>query len=150
VTATKSDFRGALAPGSVVVVRDEEWLVQSTEETADGPLIHVQGLGELVRDTTATFYARLDEVQPLDPAAATVVADESPRYRTSRLWLESTFRKTAIPLADKSLSVATKGLADQLGYQQSAVRPRAGPGETCGPASSLRTQSAWGRRSRSG
>ncbi|MDN5748720.1 MAG: DEAD/DEAH box helicase, partial [Pseudonocardia sp.] len=112
----------ALAPGSVVVVRDEDWFVQSTEQTADGLLVHVRGLTELVRDTTASFYARLDEIVPLDPAEATVVADVSPQYRTSRLWLESTFRKTPIPLGDRSLTVATQGLADALSYQQTAVR----------------------------
>jgi superfamily II DNA or RNA helicase len=127
VTATTPDVRGALSPGSVVVVRDEEWLVRATEETTDGTLIHVQGLGELVRDTTASFYTRLDTVTPLEPAEARVVADASPRYRTARLWLESTFRKTAVPLGERSLPVATRGLADPLSYQQSAVRKALDP-----------------------
>ncbi|MFF0372306.1 helicase-related protein [Micromonospora sp. NPDC005087] len=121
MTATKPDVRGAFAPGSVVVVRDEEWLVCATEETADGTLVHAQGLSELVRDTRASFYEQLDRVTPLEPAQARVVADSSPRYRTTRLWLESTFRKTAVPLGERSLSVATRGLADALSYQQSAV-----------------------------
>ncbi|WP_088995797.1 SNF2-related protein [Micromonospora echinaurantiaca] len=121
------DVREALAPGSVVVVRDEEWLVLSTEETADGTVVHVQGLGELVRDTSASFYTRLDEVKPLDPAQAKVVADSSPRYRTARLWLESTIRKTAVPVGERSLSVAARGLADALSYQQSAVRKALDP-----------------------
>ena len=64
MTAVKPPVRAALAPGSVVVVRDEEWLVRATEETADGTLVHVQGLGELVRDTSASFYTRLDDVVP--------------------------------------------------------------------------------------
>ncbi len=106
----------------MVVVRDEDWFVQSTEQTADGLLVHVRGLTELVRDTTASFYASLDSIEPLDPAQARVVADASPHYRTARLWVESTFRKTPIPLGDRSLTVATQGLADALSYQQSAVR----------------------------
>lgn len=36
----------SVAPGSVVVVRDEEWLVESIDQTLDGPLLHVQGLSE--------------------------------------------------------------------------------------------------------
>ena len=104
MTATKNDVRGALAPGSVVVIRDEEWLVRATEETADGTLVHVQGLSELVRDTSASFYTALDDVTALDPALAKVVADGSPRYRTARLWLESTVRKTAVPLGERSLT----------------------------------------------
>jgi superfamily II DNA or RNA helicase len=116
-----------LAPGSVVVVRGEEWLIQATEETADGTLIHVHGLGELVRDTTASFYTALDHVVPLDPSQARVVPDDSPRYRTARLWLESTVRKTAVPLGERGLSVATRGLADPLSYQQSAARKALDP-----------------------
>jgi hypothetical protein len=58
------------------------------------------GLSELVRDTTASFYDTLDDIEALDPAAATVVADDSPRYRSARLWLESTYRKTAVPIGD--------------------------------------------------
>lgn len=112
----------AIAPGSVVVVRDEEWLVRETEETADGLLVHVQGLTELVRDTRACFYRSLDDIRPLDPAAAQVVADDSPRYRRSRVWLESMFRRTPLPLADPTLTVSTRALADPLAYQRTAVR----------------------------
>lgn len=125
--ATSEPSERAIAPGSVVVVRDEEWLVRATEETADGLLIRVQGLGELVRDTEATFYTSLDDVHPLDPAQARVVPDVSSNYRTSRLWLESTIRKTAVPLADPSLTVSTRALADALSYQQSAVRKALDP-----------------------
>ena len=121
MTVSKVDDHVALAPGSVVVVRDEEWLVRATEETTDGTLVHVQGLSELVRDTNASFYRRLDDVKSLEPARATVVADDSSQYRRARLWLESTIRKTAVPLGERSLHVATRGLADALGYQQSAV-----------------------------
>ncbi|GGN18729.1 hypothetical protein FHR83_004039 [Actinoplanes campanulatus] len=115
------------APGSVVFVRDEEWLVQAVEETADGQLVHVRGLSELVRDTTASFFARLDTIEPLDPAAADVVADDSPQYRKARLWVESTFRKTAVPLGDRSLTVATQALARPLSYQQTAVKKALDP-----------------------
>lgn len=125
--ATNSEARVALAPGSIVVVRDEEWLVLAAEETADGTLVHVRGLGELVRDTSASFYTSLDDVVPLEPASACVVADDSPHYRTARLWLESTIRRTPLPLGDRSLSVATQGLADALSYQQSAVRKALDP-----------------------
>ncbi|SDD20545.1 Type III restriction enzyme, res subunit [Sanguibacter gelidistatuariae] len=116
-----------IAPGSVVVVRDEEWLVRSTEETSDGLLVTAQGLGELVRDTEATFYAALDKIVPLDPAAGVVIADSSPQHRTARLWLESTIRKTAVPLGDQSLTVSARALADPLSYQQSAVRKALDP-----------------------
>ena len=106
-----------IAPGSVVIVRDEEWLVTSVEQTTDGRLLRCQGLSELVRDTTASFYETLDHVETLDPAAAAVIPDDSPRYRRSRLWLEATLRKTAVPLDGAALTVSTDMLADSLGYQ---------------------------------
>lgn len=41
-----------VAPGSIVQVRDEEWLVTSVDATADGQLLHVTGTSELVQGTT--------------------------------------------------------------------------------------------------
>lgn len=116
-----------VAPGSVVVVRDEEWLVTGVEQTRDGWLVRVQGLSELVRDSTAAFYSGLDDIEVLDPALASVVADDSHYYRRSRLWLESTLRKTAVPLDGESLTVATQMLADPLDYQLDAVRKALAP-----------------------
>ena len=111
-----------VAPGSIVVVRDEEWLVTGVEHTNDGQLLRCQGLTELVRDTTASFYEGLDDIEVLDPAQASVVADDSPHYRRARLWLDATLRKTAAPLDGAALTVSTGMLADPLGYQLAAVR----------------------------
>ena len=95
-----------VAPGSVVQVRDEEWLVSTVEQTDDGQLLTVQGLSDLVRGTTAKFYEHLDNIIPLDPHDATPVADASPHYRDARLWLEATLRKTPIPLGEPTLADA--------------------------------------------
>ncbi|HEX3678455.1 MAG TPA: DEAD/DEAH box helicase, partial [Galbitalea sp.] len=111
----------------MVIVRDEEWLVTRVEQTADARLLRCQGLSELVRDVTATFYEGIDRIETLDPAAAVVIADDSPRYRRSRLWLESTLRKTAVPLNGAALTVSGDMLADPLSYQQVAVRKALDP-----------------------
>ncbi|SOC50281.1 SNF2 family N-terminal domain-containing protein [Blastococcus aggregatus] len=123
--SSAEDFLGA--PGSVVEVRDEQWLITGVERDGDGWLVDVQGLTELVRDTTATFATVLDEVKVVDPADATVVADDSSGYRRTRLWLEAMLRKSPVPLTDPNLTVATQGLADALGYQQAAVRKALDP-----------------------
>jgi len=94
----------AFAPGVVVVVRDEEWLITQVEETGDGPVISASGLSELVRGQDAVFYPALDAIEVSDPRQARVRADDSPRYRRSRLWLESMLRKTPVPLGDASSS----------------------------------------------
>lgn len=92
-----------VAPGSIVLVRDEEWLVNSVEQTTDGQLLHVTGMSELVKGTTASFYPSIDTgASTLDPHDATVIADDSSHYRKARLWLESTIRRTATPLTDRA------------------------------------------------
>ncbi|MGC0270584.1 helicase-related protein [Glutamicibacter soli] len=109
------------APGSVVRVRDEDWLVTSTEATSSGTLLKVHGLSDLVRDTEAAFYSDLDDIQVVDPRNARIVADITPHYRRSRLFLETTLRKTPFPSLNNELAVSTKMLSQQLGYQHSAV-----------------------------
>ena len=46
---------GVISPGSLVVARDETWLVTSVEDTPDGPLYAVRGVSDFVKDTTASF-----------------------------------------------------------------------------------------------
>ncbi|STX07477.1 helicase-related protein [Kocuria rosea] len=111
-----------MVPGVIVVIRDEEWMVTKTEQSEDGWLVHVRGLSELVKDTTAVFYDALDDIEVMDPTQATVVADISPHYRKARLWIESTLRKTPLPLYDPHLEVSTRMLADSLEYQRAAVK----------------------------
>ncbi|KUI09974.1 helicase [Mycolicibacterium acapulense] len=110
-----------VAPGSIVVVRDEEWLVTKAEQGSDGWLVYVRGLSELVAETTAAFYSSLDRIEPQDPKEARVVADGSSGYRDSRLWLEALLRKTPVPYGDQALTVSTHMLADSLAFQQAAV-----------------------------
>ena len=115
--------RFSIAPGSVVIVRDEEWLVTGVEQTTDGRLLRCQGLSELVRDTTASFYEGLDDDRGArSRRRRSWWPDDSPHYRRSRLWLEATLRKTAVPLDGTALTVSADMLADPLGYQQTAVR----------------------------
>lgn len=116
-----------VAPGSIVVVRDAEWLVTSTDMTRSGLLVRVQGLSELVRDTTATFYSDIDHIEPLDPAAATVVADASGKYATAKLWLEAALRKAPVPMHAPNLTASTGMLVDALEYQRAAVRKALDP-----------------------
>lgn len=112
---------GVISPGSLVVARDETWLVTSVEDTPDGPLYAVRGVSDFVKDTTASFYASLDKIDVLAPENAEVVADTSPRYRRTRLWIEATLRKTPVPVDHPGLTVATDMLADDLPYQREAV-----------------------------
>ena len=112
----------AFAPGLMVKVRDELWLITSVTQSVDGYLLKVRGLSDYVRDTTASFYTAIDDVEVFDPAKVDVVPDRSPGYRTTRLWLETTLRQTPVPLYQEELSVADQMLMDPLDYQLTAVR----------------------------
>lgn len=132
VTASTSASSG-LAPGSVITVRDEDWLItgvdvvyeratpQDIEPTKPVHRIAVQGLSELVRDTSAVFLDSIDEVEVRDPREAPLVNDTSPGYRDSKLWLESTLRKTDLPVDETRLSLSAGMLIDPKVYQQTPV-----------------------------
>lgn len=111
----------AFAPGSTIVVRDETWLVTSVSRSSDGFRLKVRGLSDYVRDQDATFYTALDRVEVLDPTKVDVIPDDSPKYRRTRLWLETALRQTPIPLYQEELSVAPRMLLDPLDYQLRAV-----------------------------
>jgi len=121
-TTTPPQFESLLAPGAQVVVRDEEWLVSQVQPTpTDGLMVRCSGTSTLVRDTEATFFTKLDVIEPLKPEDTTLVADESPRFRTSRLYLEALIRKTPVPGSQSGLAVAHDQLLDSLDYQHRAV-----------------------------
>ncbi len=85
----------AFAPGARVVVRDEEWIIRSVRSaTYGGHAVHVAGTSELVRGKDSIFLTGLDDVQELRPEVTELVDDDSPRYRRSRLYLESLLRRT--------------------------------------------------------
>ncbi|MDT3443582.1 helicase-related protein [Pseudofrankia sp. BMG5.37] len=114
----------AFAPGSVVIARDEEWLVTAAERAGGGGdwRLDVVGLSELVRETTATFFTALDhDITLLDPREARLRPDPSPRHRRTRLWLEATLRRTPMPFGEPSLTVSDGMLVNKLQYQRRAV-----------------------------
>ncbi|MFI6332471.1 helicase-related protein [Micromonospora chersina] len=120
------------APGSRIVVRDEEWLVRSVKTgTADGTMIKAIGVSEFVQDVEATFFTALDEIQAMRPEETVLVPDTSSRFRQSRLFLEAVLRRTPLPRTERGLALADRFLLDPLTYQQrpvelalSGLRPR--------------------------
>jgi ERCC4-related helicase len=129
---TKTDLLPLIAPGAQVVVRDEEWLVTAVDHTAvDGHRVRAIGLTELVRGAEAVFLTELDDVQPLRPEDTKLVADPTPNFRRSRLYLEAMIRKTPVPGGESKLALANSHLLDELEYQKrpavkalEALRPR--------------------------
>src|SRR3954454_6193929 len=95
-----------LAPGARVIVRDEEWLVRSSLPVSTGGYaVRVVGLSELVRNQERSFLTAVEEalgsgIQEMRPEDTALVADDSPQFRRSRLYLESLLRRTP-PTDDK-------------------------------------------------
>src|SRR5687768_4263626 len=109
--ATSTAALALIAPGAQVVVRDEEWLVRSVQQTrADGLMVKTIGTSELVRDQEATFFTALDDVAPLRPEDTSLVADPTPGYRRSRLYVEALMRKTPLPAGESRLAVGHRQL----------------------------------------
>lgn len=115
------------APGSIIRVRDESWMVTQLSARGTQTVVHAIGLSELVRDTEATFVDGLDVIDREDPKDTVVVADSSPHYRRARLWLEATLRKTHVPVPHGRPVVSDKMLLDALPYQQAAVEKALDP-----------------------
>ncbi|MBT1192047.1 helicase-related protein [Rhodococcoides kroppenstedtii] len=115
------------APGSIVEVRDEEWLVTRVEPASDGFIVDAIGLSELVRDTSARFATGLDDIVEVAPTDVTVVADTSEKFRRSRVWLDAMVRKTPVPISEPALTTAHRGVARPLAYQHKAVRQALNP-----------------------
>lgn len=114
-----ADAEGQLAPGAQVEVRGEQWLIRSVQTTEhDGYKIRAIGVSEFVHDHETVFFDAIDDVTPLRPEVTELVTDNSPRFRRSRLFLESVFRKTPLPQTERRLALAEDFLLHQHTYQQ--------------------------------
>jgi superfamily II DNA/RNA helicase len=91
-----SVVHAALAPGSRVVIRDEEWLIRRVDPSNDGgDLLVCDGVSELVRGRSAHFLTKLeDTIEVLDPAQTRLVADDSSHFNASMLFIEAVLRRS--------------------------------------------------------
>ncbi|MFE2286244.1 DEAD/DEAH box helicase [Streptomyces sp. NPDC059443] len=122
----QGDTGTSLPPGAQIVVRDEEWLVKNVTRTDhDGDRIEAVGISEFVRDQEAVFFTGLERtrdgepgIELMDPAKTSLIGDDSPNFRRSRLFLEAILRKTPLPQSERGLALADSFLLDPLPYQQ--------------------------------
>ena len=81
------------APGMRAVIRDEEWLIKRIETNSLGhQVLHCVGVTPLVKDRDAIFLTDLEQIQIVDPASIQLIADSSPFFKRSLLYLESQWR----------------------------------------------------------
>ncbi|MFG2565091.1 SNF2-related protein [Streptomyces sp. NPDC048567] len=105
--------------GTVIEVRDEEWLVRSSGRTPAGEIvIEATGASELVRGHRARFLTSLDGMpRVLRPEDTRLVHDGSEGFRLSRLFLEAVLRKTPLPQIERRLALTEGFLLDRMDYQ---------------------------------
>ncbi|MEU6914729.1 DEAD/DEAH box helicase [Streptomyces olindensis] len=115
---------GAPPAGTVIEVRDEEWMVRSSDEVRPGEfVIEAVGASELVRGQEARFLVpTMDQPRILLPEDTELIGDRSPHFRRSRLFLEAVLRKTPLPQTERRLALADGFLLDRMDYQ---LRPAA-------------------------
>ena len=103
-------------PGARVVIRDEEWLVKGNKPISTGGIaLSVVGLSELVRNHHAIFLSTLDDIRELKPEDTELVVDDTPRYRRSKLYLDTLLRRT--PPTDEKIYRGQGGAFDPMDFQ---------------------------------
>lgn len=108
------------APGMRVIIRDEEWILKKLVRNDFGEdALYCTGISTLVKDRDAIFLPSIDDkndkIEIVDPAKVTLVADSSPFYRRTQLFLESQWRQK-IP-TDSKLHIGNKAAMDLMPYQ---------------------------------
>ena len=114
------DEAAGWAPGARVLIREAEWVVRRRDRASTGGWsLEVEGISEVVRLHRARFLTALDRVEPLDPAQTELVPDPSPRYRDTRLYLESLLRQSSPSgAAPNELWAGHRAAVDDLAYQR--------------------------------
>jgi superfamily II DNA or RNA helicase len=104
------------APGMRLIIRDEEWMVKKVETNSLGhKTLHCVGISSLVKDHDAMFLTDIENIEQVDPAKVKLVADDSPFFRRSRLYIESQWRQK-IP-TDTALHIGFSAAMDTMNFQ---------------------------------
>ena len=106
-----------IAPGTRLRIRDEDWLVRRVDRASSGQRrFSVVGLSSLVRDRESLFLEGFEEeIEIIDPATTSPVADKSANYRDTRLHLESLLRETTPE--DAKIHLGHQAALDVVPYQ---------------------------------
>ncbi|MBP1564443.1 MAG: DEAD/DEAH box helicase [Oscillospiraceae bacterium] len=105
-----------LAPGMRIIVRDEEWMIKKVESNEIGnKSLYCVGISPLVKDKNAIFLSDLEDIKIVNPAEVRLVADDSPHFRKTQLYIESQWRQQ-IP-TDTDLHIGNKAAMDVMPYQ---------------------------------